>query len=129
MGERCMVVGRLVAAIAVVVFVALHVVAILVAYIFQAPESVIKGSEFSEDDYFFIISSATYRKTIRAKNAAICYSLIASAKLNGLNPFHYLYTILKRLPTHPINRIHELLPCHFLPEQLDTTPPAKFDMN
>jgi transposase len=64
-----------------------------------------------------------------AKNAAICYSLIASAKLNGLNPFHYLYTILKRLPTHPINRIHELLPCHFRPEQLDTTPPAKFDIN
>lgn len=64
-----------------------------------------------------------------AKNAAICYSLIASAKLNGLNPFHYLYTILKRLPTHPINRIHELLPCHFQPEQLDTTPPAKFDIN
>lgn len=59
-----------------------------------------------------------------AKNAAICYSLIASAKLNGLNPFHYLYTVLRRLPTQPINRVHELLPFHFLPEKLDTSPPC-----
>lgn len=51
-----------------------------------------------------------------AKNAAIFYSLLASAKLNGLNPFLYLYTILKRLPAHPINRIHELLPYNFKDE-------------
>lgn len=48
-----------------------------------------------------------------AKNAAIFYSLLASAKLNDLNPFLYLYTILQRLPQHPINRIHELLPYNF----------------
>ena len=64
-----------------------------------------------------------------AKNAAIIYSLIASAKLNGLNPFHYLYTILRRLPTQPINRIHQLLPFHFQPETLDIDPPAKFDIS
>jgi len=57
-----------------------------------------------------------------AQNAAICYSLIISTKLNGLNPFHYLYTVLRRLPSHPINRIEELLPYNFQPETLDTLP-------
>lgn len=64
-----------------------------------------------------------------AKNAAIFYSIIASAKLNGLNPFHYLYTILRRLPTHPVNRINELLPYNFLPDELDIEPPAKISID
>jgi hypothetical protein len=28
----------------------------------------------------------------------------------GLNPFEYLRDILERLPSHPINRIEDLLP-------------------
>lgn len=63
-----------------------------------------------------------------AKNAAICYSLIASAKLNGLNPFHYLYTVLRRLPNQPINRIEELLPYNFKPQELEDGPTAKVVM-
>lgn len=60
-----------------------------------------------------------------AENTAICYSLIASAKLNGLNPFHYLYTVLRRLPNQPINRIEELLPYNFKPQDLEEGPNAK----
>jgi transposase len=60
-----------------------------------------------------------------AKNTAIFYSLIASAKLNGLNPFHYLYTVLRRLPTQAINRIDELLPYNFQPADLEAGPQAK----
>jgi transposase len=42
--------------------------------------------------------------------AASLYSLIGTAKLNGLDPAFYLRAILERLPEHPINRIEELMP-------------------
>ncbi len=44
------------------------------------------------------------------ERAASLYSLITTAKLNGLDPDFYLRTVLDRIPEHPINRIQELLP-------------------
>ena len=44
------------------------------------------------------------------ERAAALYSLLSTAKLNGLNPVHYLTAVLKRIGQHPINRIEELLP-------------------
>ena len=44
------------------------------------------------------------------QRAASLYSLIGTAKLNGIDPAFYLRTILARIPEHPINRIEELLP-------------------
>jgi transposase len=38
------------------------------------------------------------------------YSLLGSAKLNGLDPKIYLYHVLERIADHPINRINDLLP-------------------
>ena len=44
------------------------------------------------------------------ERAAAIYSLIGSAKLNGLDPELYLRTVLARIADHPINRIDDLLP-------------------
>jgi hypothetical protein len=44
------------------------------------------------------------------ERAAAIYSLVGSAKLNGLDPEAYLREILTRIADHPITRIEELLP-------------------
>ena len=44
------------------------------------------------------------------ERAAAMYSLIETAKLNGLDPEAYLRDVLGRIADHPINRIAELLP-------------------
>jgi hypothetical protein len=44
------------------------------------------------------------------ERAATIYSLIGSAKLNGLDPEAYLHAVLTRIADHPINGIDELLP-------------------
>lgn len=46
------------------------------------------------------------------ERAAAIYSLLGTAKLNGLDPEHYLRHILERIADHPINRVAELLPWH-----------------
>ena len=44
------------------------------------------------------------------ERAASIYSLIGTAKLNGLDPEAYLRDVLTRIFDHPITRIGELLP-------------------
>ena len=63
----------------------------------------------------------SYRKrSVRSACRAVAiYSLIESAKLNGLNPQHYLADVLARIADHPARRIAELLPWNWQP--LDVT--------
>jgi hypothetical protein len=44
------------------------------------------------------------------ERAAAIYSLIGSAKLNGLNPEAYLRFVIDRIAKHPVNRVADLLP-------------------
>jgi len=47
------------------------------------------------------------------KSAAIAYTLIESAKLNGVDPQAWLTDVLSRIADHKINRIDELLPWRY----------------
>jgi transposase len=47
------------------------------------------------------------------RRAAAMYTLIETAKLNGIDPRAWLASVLARLPSHPASRIHELLPWHW----------------
>ena len=44
---------------------------------------------------------------------AAVYTLIATAKLNDINPQAWLADVLARLADHPASRLHELLPWHW----------------
>src|SRR5215471_12275457 len=47
--------------------------------------------------------------------AAAMYTLIETAKMNGLDPEAYLRDVIGRIADHPINRIAELLPWNWRP--------------
>ena len=48
-----------------------------------------------------------------AQRSAMLYSLLGTCKAQGIEPFTWLSDVLNRLPTHPINRIRELLPQYY----------------
>ena len=47
------------------------------------------------------------------ERAAAMYTLIATAKLNGIDPQAWLADVLRRIADHPASRVHELLPWHW----------------
>ncbi len=47
------------------------------------------------------------------RRAAAIYTLVATAKLNNVDPQAWLADVLARLPDHPAKRIHELLPSNW----------------
>jgi hypothetical protein len=70
----------------------------------NAAERSLRGVALGRKNYLFAGSDTG------GERAAAIYSLIGSAKLNGLDPEAYLREVLTRIADHPINRIAELLP-------------------
>jgi transposase len=58
------------------------------------------------------------------ERAAAIYSLIGTAKFNGIDPEAYLRYVLSRINEHPINKIVELLPWHLASKLTATTSTA-----
>lgn len=70
----------------------------------NAAERSLRAVAIGRKNYLFAGSDAG------GDRAAAFYSLIGTAKLNGLDPEAYLRAVLERIAEHPINRIDELLP-------------------
>ncbi|MFN0194395.1 MAG: IS66 family transposase [Aestuariivirga sp.] len=70
----------------------------------NAAERSIRGIALGRKNYLFAGSDAG------GERAAAIYSLIETAKLNGLDPEAWLRDVLTRIADHPINRVAELLP-------------------
>jgi len=70
----------------------------------NAAERALRAVALGRKNYLFAGSDSG------GERAAAIYSLIGTAKLNGLDPEAYLRQVLDRIADHPINRIEELLP-------------------
>lgn len=70
----------------------------------NAAERALRGVSLGRKNYLFMGSDAG------GERAAATYSLVETAKLNGIDPEAYLSDVLTRIANHPINRIDELLP-------------------
>lgn len=72
-------------------------------------ERALRGIAIGRKNWLFAGSDAGGRR------AAAMYSLIESAKLNDINPQHYLTDVLTRIADHPARHIAELLPWNWQP--------------
>jgi transposase len=70
----------------------------------NAVERAIRPLAMTRKNYLFVGSDSG------GQRAAAMYTLIETAKMNGLDPEAYLRDVLARIADHPINRIGELLP-------------------
>jgi transposase len=75
----------------------------------NAAERALRAVALGRKNYLFAGSDAG------GERAAAIYSLLGSAKLNGIDPEAYLSLVLRRIADHPINRIAELLPWNLFP--------------
>lgn len=70
----------------------------------NAAERALRVVALGRKNYLFCGSDAG------GERAAALYSLIGTAKLNGLDPEAYLRYVIERIAEHPVNRVDQLLP-------------------
>ena len=75
----------------------------------NAAERALRAVALGRKNYLFAGSDAG------GERAAAFYSLLGSAKLNGIDPEAYLSSVLRQIADHPVNRITELLPWNLFP--------------
>ena len=73
----------------------------------NAAERAMKPIALGRKNFLFVGSAGG------GKAAAIAYTLIGSAKLNGVDPQAWLTDVLSRIADHKITRIDELLPWRY----------------
>ena len=77
-------------------------------------ERALRGVAIGRKNYLFAGSDRG------ADRAAALYSLIETAKLNGLDPEAYLRDVLGRIADHSISKLTDLLPWRWKPIELLT---------
>jgi transposase len=75
----------------------------------NAAERAVRGIALGRKSWLFAGSDRG------GERAAAMYSLIATAKLNDVDPRAWLADVLARIADHPASRLHELLPWHWAP--------------
>ncbi len=75
----------------------------------NAAERALRTVAIGRKNYLFAGSDAG------GERAAAVYSLLGSAKLNGIDPEAYMTEVLRRIADHSISRIGELLPWNLFP--------------
>ena len=76
----------------------------------NAAERAIRPIALGRKNYLFMGSAAG------GKAAAIAYTLIETAKMNGVDPQAWLADVFDRIAEHHSNRIDELLPWNTRPD-------------
>jgi hypothetical protein len=79
----------------------------------SAAERALRAVALGRKNYLFCGSDAG------GQAAAAIYSLIGTAKLNGIDPEAYMQRVLEKIADLPITQIHELLPWNFATPQTD----------
>jgi transposase len=70
----------------------------------NAAERALRGVAIGRKNWLFAGSDRG------GERAAAMYTLIATAKLNNVDPQAWLADVLSRIADHPARRLHELLP-------------------
>lgn len=70
----------------------------------SAAERALRGVALGRRNYLFAGANSG------GERAAAIYTLVGTAKLNGIDPEAYLRHVLGCISEHPINRVEELLP-------------------
>lgn len=73
-------------------------------------ERALRGIAITRKNFLFLGSEAG------GNRAAALYTVLESARLNGINPEAYLADVIDQMAKgHPINRLSELLPWNWMP--------------